>query len=402
MGLFDRFFGPPTREKFATLMQLGLRAVGDERQSTFVPDDFRIDFTTDGKRDGIMHLANLYATYCKLPAGVRRRWLKDTCLAMANQMEVPDDFEDVKPDLLPVVRSRSFVDAIENDLLIDNERVPPVVHVPISEHLVVCLAYDMPRTLSIVNEERLKKWGVTVYEALEAARYNLDEKEGQLISVGNKLFICDTDDAYDASRMLKIDKIRELPLTGDPVAMPMNRDCLLIAGADDVEGLGLMVGAAETIAENPRPVCFIPHRLIGEEWHPWMPDESHEHYEKFHELATRFIGSEYSEQKDALEKRNEKTGTDVFVATLSAMQNEQTKKVRSYATWSKGVPTWLPKADLIGFYNPDDESSRLVAWEAVVAELGSEMTALPYYPPRWSVTSFPTAEQLERMGSASV
>ena len=45
---------------------------------------------------------------------------------------------------------------------------------PIGEHLLACLAYDWPESVQSINADNLRDWGVTVYEALEAALENLD------------------------------------------------------------------------------------------------------------------------------------------------------------------------------------------------------------------------------------
>ena len=42
-----------------------------------------------------------------------------------------------------------------------------------------------------------------------------------------------TGDAFDAARILLLDRVRSLKLTGEPVAMVVNRESLLLTGSED-------------------------------------------------------------------------------------------------------------------------------------------------------------------------
>lgn len=99
----------------------------------------------------------------------------------------------------------------------------PFAALPLSEHLEVCLVYDLPDTMHFVIQETLEKWGVSAFEALEIAKQNLSEKESAIGAIGNKLFFVVAGDAYDATRMLLIDRLKQLPLSGRPVLLAVNR-----------------------------------------------------------------------------------------------------------------------------------------------------------------------------------
>ena len=103
-------------------------------------------------------------------------------------------------------------------------------------------------------------------------------------------------------------------------------------------------------------------------------------------------------RKLRLDKRNEKLGIDVFVTTYSGIKLEG--RDFSFALWSKGVLSWLPKAELVAFFDSETNSIKgFVPWDKVVEELGLLMQPLDYWPPRWAVEQFPTDEQLEKMGA---
>ena len=400
MGFFSRFFGPPSRPQFAKKFMKMLKQVGDPRVPTFEAADFRIMFADEGgKPAGVANLGNLYAEYCLVGRRERPAWLKRTCLGLANTMDLPEEFADAAHDLLPSLKPRSFLEALRREPTTDKSKNLDMPHLPVSEHLVLCLAYDLPHSMRFVPQDQLDQWGVTIYEAMETAKKNLFEKGHSLASIGDKAYVFMGGDAYDATRLINTEFLQTLKLDGDVVALAMTRDSLLVAGADDDEGLAIMADLAEKTLEDPRPLCSIPVRLVDGEWETWSPAPDHPHYKRFHALAMQFLGGEYADQKQALDKLHETEGTDVFVATYSGITFEDGRDC-SYAVWSKGVDTWLPRTDLIAFYDPDTETSELVKWDRAVAEMGDEMTPQEIYPERWAVSEFPTAEQLKRMVAA--
>lgn len=397
MGLFDRWFGPPTEEKFAKIVAEGLRRAGDDRTATYDKAEGRLLFTRDGKDAGILNLKNLFGEYRNVPKSKRQEWIQRNLPGLANQMDLPEDFEDVKPDLLPTLRTRSLLTIMQLDAkLAGGTKLLDMPLVPFSGHLVVGFVYDLPTTMRFIMQEDFAPWDVSIYEALEVARHNLEQRPYRMISVGEKLFVIETDDAYDATRILLTDRIRELPLTGNPVATAVTRNCLLITGADDVDGLGMMAEIVEKKAGEPRPLCSVPVQLIGDEWQTWLPPADHPHYDKFRLLEIQYLSGEYAIQKELLDKLHEKEGEDVFVATFSAIKRTD-GKLLSYATWSQGVPTWLPRTDLVALVVAEPNRMGLVPWERVQAVVGHMFEPLDCYPPRWLVTDFPTPEQWEQM-----
>ena len=401
MGFFKSLFGgskePPTPEQFAKIMAEAIRRAGETRPWTFDETEFRLVYTENGKESRVVNLTNLHIEYCALPPGDHQAWLKRTCVAMVNPMELPEEFEDVKPDLMPSIRPRSLLEQMRLDALIKGSEAPELAHLPFSEHLVICLVYDLPTSMRFVMADQIEKWGTTLYEALEIAIQNLAERDCPMMALGDKLYIIETGDSYDATRLLMKDRVHRLSFNGLPVALPLSRNTLFMTGSEDVEGLGIMADLAEKKASEARPLCPIPLILRDDEWETWLPPADHPHFEAFHLLELKYLNGEYAEQKPRLEKRNEQTETDVFVASISAIKRDEL--VRSWSTWSKGVPTWLPKSDYIALYDPDTEATRLAHWDRVVDVVGDRMTELEEcYPPRWSVEDFPSPEELERIG----
>lgn len=153
------------------------RRVGDRRVASYDASEFSLRFASDGEEDSVMYLPNLYAEYCQAPKRERAKMLRRTCVALARRLEAPTDFEDVKPDLLPTIRARSFLEVMRLGREIDGPPSDQLPSLPLSEHLVVCLVYDLPTSMQLVNQEQLQEWGVSLYEAAEIAKQNLAERE---------------------------------------------------------------------------------------------------------------------------------------------------------------------------------------------------------------------------------
>ena len=105
MGLLDRLFGPPTKDKFARLMADAIRAAGEPTPLRYEAERNRL--VVDGAAFGFFNLDNAYREYCSTPAGQRpdvvRRFVR---VWLTKHREMPGEFEDVRPDLLPVIRKQ--------------------------------------------------------------------------------------------------------------------------------------------------------------------------------------------------------------------------------------------------------------------------------------------------------
>jgi hypothetical protein len=320
--------------------------------------------------------------------------------ATLGRMEMPEEFEDVRPDLRPVVRTRSYLETLRVQSEIEGSPFIPVPYTLVGDHLLACLVYDLPSSMMYVTQEHLETWGVSLYEAMEVALQNLGENPVNLMGIDNRLYSPVAGDAYDASRMLLTEKLEKLEVQGQYVAMAVNRDTLLITGDDDETGLEMMADLAEKSLEEPRPLCPIPVRFEDGQWQTWMPPEEHPQFARFKMFSIRFLLEEYERQKTQLDQLHEAKAVDIFVATFSGVQKDDGPAF-SYSVWADGVPTLLPRTDEIFFCSEADEDSKYrVPWDQVVEAVGFLMTPdEEMYPPRWFVDQYPTAEQFQAMGA---
>ena len=98
---------------------------------------------------------------------------------MPYEKGVPDTFEDVNPDLLPVVRARGYYEVTALRLKAPGMNDTGCPYRPVAEHLAVGLGYDLPESIVQIRQDNLTTWGVTFEEALAVACENLRGVSGQ-------------------------------------------------------------------------------------------------------------------------------------------------------------------------------------------------------------------------------
>jgi hypothetical protein len=273
----------------------------------------------------------------------------------------------------------------------------------IGSHLTASLAYDFPAAMRSINREELENWGTTYYEALEIARENLDGAGMTFAKIGDGCYASVTGDSYDASRLLVPSLIEKFEVEGDLIAMVPNRDMLLVCGSEDDDGLQVMLDLTKGAIEESRPLVPIPLRFVDDEWVDWFPPPGHPTYAGFRELAIRFLYQEYAEQKDLLERLHEKDETEIFVASYTAAEKDD--RLLTYAVWTKGVKTLLPKAEWVIFCSVDEEdkgTAAIASWEKVEQVVGHLLKTTNNYPDRFQTTGYPTPAELAELGVAEL
>jgi hypothetical protein len=408
MGLLDLIFGPPGRDKFARLVMGELRKLDGASALKYDQEQFVIE----RGGEGFINLSNLYQEYCQADRKERGKLLERFvrgCIGTTG-FELPEDFDDVHPDLLPVVRSRFYLDSVALQSRARGGEGLAVPQQTIGDHLALSLVYDLPQAMRSIIQEDLDRWGVSFYEAVEAARRNLEQMGNVAFASlqgegGEGVYISATGDNYDASRLVMLDLVRKMPVRGDYIAMVPNRDTLVITGSDDEAGLSVMSKVAEDSFEKPRPISTVALRLEGEQWESWLPEPSSPVYEKFHELRLRTVGMEYNDQKELLDQIHESTGEDVFVASFSAVQHKESGQVASYSVWSEGIETLLPETDKLVLLRPDRGADKVEmvaagSFERVRQVAGHLIQPMGMYPERYRVADFPSASQLKEIGKS--
>ena len=203
----------------------------------------------------------------------------------------PEEYADIQPDILPAVRSRSFFESARLRMILGDSEDTFLPYQTLGEDLGLGLVYDMPDSMKPISNRELDLWGVTFYEALEAARDNLRQVRPMIIGPqeGEGTYVFTTNDGYDSSRLILLDLIRQFQVKGDYIAMAPGREMLIVAGSEDAPGLEAMVALANKAFQQPRTVSGAALRLDGDEWAPWMPAADHPLFEEFRALRMRSL-----------------------------------------------------------------------------------------------------------------
>ncbi|UUO07030.1 DUF1444 family protein [Blastopirellula sp. J2-11] len=400
MGMFDFLFGPSKQERFAQLLIDRIRLAGETKEIIFHNEEFQLRFYENGEEAGIANLNNLYAEYCSIAKADRDEFLSQATRALLSyRKEVPEDFEDARHDVRPVVRSRAYFEMLRLEQYFRGGPPLQLPYVDIGQHLLAAPVFDLPESIRAIDQELLDTWGVSLYELMEIAKQNLEDSEFVVGVVGEKLYALASGDSYDAARMLLIDHILEFKLEGDPVAVVPNRDSLIVVGSDDNEGLAMMLDLIEQSSADPRPISAIPVRLFDGEWETWLPHRAHPLYPRFREFEVQSLLGEYEEQKTMLEGVFEEEGIDLFVATYTAIKRNESNEILTYSVWTRDVASLLPKTDYVLFGDPGRLGTVASAsWSKMESIVGDLLEDLETYPPRFRVTEFPSDEQLEKLG----
>ena len=396
MGLFDKLRKKPTPRQFATLVLKQIRTAG--YTSEFEYDAERFLLRGDDRR--VINLANFYHQYCETPHSKRQQQLQMSVMAILQDFELPEDFSDALPDIRPRIWSRAAIESI--DLRQRLETAPAedadFAGQLVGDHLWCSIAYDLPWSVRSVNRSEIEKWDVSFYEALESGRRNLDELTSQYAKIGDGFYSFVHGDTYDASRLMLIDKIRDLEVDGQHVVMVPNRDTILITGSQDTEGLTTLARIARKSIEDAYTLVPLPLILDGDQWIDWIPPDDHPAREDFKYLEGWYFTGEYQSQKDLLDAIHENEGTDIFVAKYSAVQGKG-DRIASYCVWSEGVDSLLPRTDHVLFFQPEKQVSASGTWDSVWNAVGHLMIEQDeLYPPRYRVRDFPNANQLQQVG----
>jgi len=402
MNSFDKFSKTPSKSRFVQLVTDALRQAGEKAELHYDRDAFSL--RTDGPAQRIFWLTNVYKEFCAASPEQRQALLRNFIRSwLVPEQPVPENYEDVHPDLLPAVRARGYFEVTLLHLKAEGHNSEDRPYRPLAEHLAVGLAYDLPGAIVQIGGHNLAGWKVSFEDALTAACDNMrgltKEPLRQMVP---GVWMSPYHDNHDASRLVLTDLIRSCEVLGDPVVMVPNRDILLVTGADDTAGQMAVIGLAESAFQKPRFLSGVAVRLVGSKWLPYLPPPGHPGHIAFRRLRSHDLGRDYAQQGEALKALHEKAGEDLFVAACSLLRRNDTDEVVSYSVWSEGVETLLPEADMIYFFRmkgeKDGEIVANASWERVREVAGDLMTPQGLYPERYRVTAFPSAEQLAAIG----
>ena len=395
MRFLDAILGKPTLQSVTKDVAKELRARGEADLVVNTVDGF-VDVRHNGKSAVIVSVQNLLHELLNTPRSIRaatiQRYLSGFTSAEAN---APRNYADASALLRPIVR-------FEHDFGL--HRLTSEVQMgtnghrtasrPVINDVVAALAIDMPDSMSLVTEESLKEWGVSFETAYEQSTLNLrahtDEEGWKPIRPG--IWSGEWGDSYESSRLLLPDVIHRLGIS-DPIVMVPFRGAIVVTSARDEQGLEGMLEIVEgAIENNNRWISFKPILLQDKACAPFTPPPALQ--ERFRRLDITNVATCYSQQKDLLEKKLEKEGTDAFVASYSVLEKDG--KALSWSTWTEGVThALLPVTDIVIFAAPEQKElpTLIVPWDRVREVVGHLMSTTEMNPPRFRIHEFPSTDE---------
>jgi hypothetical protein len=403
LGLIDKLFPPPDRDKFAKLFVAELRRGGVTGEVEYDPASFKLVLSDEKCPRRTIFLSNSYNEYVAAPRSARAAVLERFARLPAQMEEGAEmAWEQAKAILLPRVRERFYHETLR--LVFLRENMPDTdrfVTQSLNDHLTVELALDLADSIKTVSARTLEGWKVSFDDALAVARDNLWKRSNEnFVPLAPGLYRSAWQDNHDASRLFLHDLVWQLEVKGSHVAMVPNRDLLLVCGDGDPEALATLATLADGILQENRPMTGVAFRLEGKNWLPFLPPADSPAYRAVKQAAVRSRAMEYAEQAKLLESLHEKTGRDVYVPSHNVMQRED-GSLFSFTSWVEDVTDALmPEADLVTFgrvVKGKAHNYGLATWDRVRRVLSGLMEPTEHYPPRYRVRAFPTKEQLAQL-----
>lgn|GEM_PF-3737532 len=379
-----------TPAEFAQHLVDEIFAHGEREEVTYDAEE-NVIRSGDG---GVLSLSRIYREYCKLDPDDREGFCHNIVRTwFIRYFEMPDDFEDARPDILVAVRSRSYHENLKLHFTLEkmeeaqqqgeelSEASAPALppYKPFASILGVTPVYDFPTGIRPLSQLEYSQWGMEMEELIEVGVGNLHEQPhpmgylsssqagediaGSLEEVFRNahpedfadlppgLYTMVNGDSYSASRLLDIEMVRKLNVQGDPVAMLPTRETLFITGSEDEQMLEVMVVmASNAFDQAERAITGGAFRLNElNEWEYWMPPPHSPSAAAFFSLHAKSLAQDFCEQGAIL--RDFYKNQERRIAIPDVIAQETPSKVSnvtaSITRWEKGAVTLLPRADVV-------------------------------------------------------
>ncbi len=209
-----------------------------------------------GGADTVADLTSVYAAYSRDPSQLD--------IVVQNFVAVvrgitPDrsatDFAELADRIYPMLKPIALLAEVSE------RRLPMLAYREFLAELIIAYVIDEGRSVAFVNEEHLERWGLSTQDLHEQALANLRERTLQQVDYATlgegeqRLFIFNSNDGYDATRLLLADVLAEWArqLPGNIVIGIPNRDFLIAfsdANPDILHSVAQQIQADAARLEN--------------------------------------------------------------------------------------------------------------------------------------------------------
>jgi len=340
----------------------------------------------------VVPLERMYQEWLAASLAASEDLLRHTA-GMVLMGNTPGMVEEAARHLLPIVRNSS---ERGQAMLAAARGYSPLLFRPICEGLEMGLAYQRGRVMHRVAQAHLEAWDMSENAAFEAAFANLRARStAPLLSSPQGVFGGGWDDGYDSSRMLLPELIEATVSEGRPVVMVPTRGMLMVCSDQNEVAMEAMLKAAIEAMREEKMVMPRLLRLVDGRWQAFVPPSL---ARRLNSLAKYVEGNDYRLQKELLKAHELASGRNRCVATylVGKLGPEQVRT--SACTWTRDMPSLLPKTDLLYFADPASIDPPItVSWDAAMPVVGALMQRTEDHPPRYFVEGFPNAVQLAQL-----
>ena len=407
MGLLSKLLRmEPTRDGFARIV---IRRFAKAGMSDFEYRAADFSIQRPGTSNAVF-LHNVFQNYCQADTQGRETILTRFVNAFAAESKIPSDLEAAKKGFMPVLRDFRYISlsrlALESRSTCDVHLTPEL---PFAPELNILCACDFQDSMSLVNQEKLESWGISLPAAVQIAKENLRDRTDPngFSEIRDGVHLGTWNDSYESARLILPDYFYRLGLQGDPVAFLPNRDILFVCGELDTAAMSFILDeGAKTHFESGYPLSPNLYVLRDGRWEMFTPTEPRLR-RRLLEVQKRREATDYSEQQKYLNAIYGREKKDIFVAGCQLYKKDDGSYF-THTVWSKDVDSLLPVTDEITlFLNPEapegDSSEFLrVPWQKACNKLGSLMEpADGMIPKRVRVRAFPDEALLEELTGSS-
>ena len=391
MGIFDFLARGNPKDRFAQQFMKRLRRHGWADTMIYDKASFAVVLGGDG---GTMYLRNVFNDWLNYRPRDRDAAL-DLAVRPAFEVKTDQSFEEVEAHLLPIIRNRAHMEFLSLDPnWASDDQSGLTAMGDFCSPLAVLLAVDRPSSMALVTNGSMARWGKSFDDLLALALENLRSRtvvEFELAPEG--FFLSRYGDYYDASRLLLPHVFEALPLKGRPVAAPLSRACVAVAGSEDVPALRELAAFIDDAwRDETRPIALAPLILDAGDWRPFEPGDPE--LADVRSLSVKQRIWDYGGQTGPLQHHLNRLGQDLFVAPLENIFDDE--RIQTWTSWAEGVPTLAPIADVIAL-KLSTGISLIRRWSDFAALCGPLAVEPNLYPLRYRLTDWPPEAVWEQL-----
>jgi hypothetical protein len=412
--VFEWLLGKPTRKRLLRDLFKALKANEPRLKVAPSADETRVELTWPDGRTATLDLERLFRDWSAL-ARVERDALLARCVAEISAADLAPALrlEALRPRLITTAglqaRLLQVLPQLDPGGGPFNGRLPlerikgRIAARPIAGALHVAVVEDLPAAVAFLLET--KGSARTFDDRLRRAMANLRASAGQpFLPVRPGVFAGETKDLHGATTMLLEEKVRALPIVGQPVVFAPCSELCLVTGSGDVKGLEHALSQARGVYESGkvRPLTAEAFVLTDGHWLRWSPPERNPMRESLRAFQELHRAEEYALQAELLSRTQLPAPAERVYFSSNRQGEPVPGKAPSASLWEQsGGEQLLAEADYVGFM-PEKGTPAFVRWFAAVEVLGERMRPVEgLVPPRFHVREFPSSSELQLMSSLS-